>query len=363
MAGKISFATQLAPVAEKGVSDTGLYHEAIADARLAQRLGYSAGWVLEHHFSDYYPTPNPLMLLSYVAAACPGFGLGTAVMVLPWYNPVRFAEDIAALQVMSGADLHIGLGRGNAPLEYEAFDVAMSEARARFKESWDIVRTGLKGKPFSYKGEFLNVRRDITIRPLLEDKKPNFYGAITSTASAGIMADQGLPPLVFLNFPDELLYEILTAWKKRSKELGLSTEVTLPVLTLCYIADTNEEARQEAKKFLPEHFRLQYEHYEVHRNAWSTIPGYEETTKMFLNFKKMLNIENIEGLLDQNLIGTPEHITKRIETVAKMGFNHFIIRNGTPTVTREARHRMLTRFANEIAPHFGHQVPNNTVAA
>ena len=57
--------------------------------------------MVEHHFSDYYPTPNPLMFLSHIAAACPGLGLGTAVMVLPWYDPVRFAEDVAMLATLS----------------------------------------------------------------------------------------------------------------------------------------------------------------------------------------------------------------------------------------------------------------------
>ena len=87
----IEFACQLSPVERPGTSDFRLYDEAMSDARLGHALGYTTGWVIEHHFSDYYPVPNPLMLLSNVAAQCPGFGLGTSVMVLPWYNPIRLA--------------------------------------------------------------------------------------------------------------------------------------------------------------------------------------------------------------------------------------------------------------------------------
>ncbi len=91
------FAYQIGAVGEAGLPDAELYEEALADAELIHRLGYNAAWVIEHHFSDYYPQPNPLMLLSHIAAKVPRAGLGTAVMVLPWYNPIRFAEDIAML--------------------------------------------------------------------------------------------------------------------------------------------------------------------------------------------------------------------------------------------------------------------------
>ena len=119
----ISFACQIGAVAEAGASDQRMYREAIADARLAQDLGFDAVWLVEHHFSDYYPTPNPLMFLSHLAAAVPGMDLGTAVMVLPWYDPVRFAEDVAMLSTLTTGELSIGMGRGTAKLEYDALRV------------------------------------------------------------------------------------------------------------------------------------------------------------------------------------------------------------------------------------------------
>jgi luciferase-like monooxygenase len=67
---------------------------------LGAKLGYDAAWVVEHHFSDYYPTPSPLLLLSHIAARCPGFGLGTAVLVTSWHQPLRMAEEIAMLRLL-----------------------------------------------------------------------------------------------------------------------------------------------------------------------------------------------------------------------------------------------------------------------
>src|SRR5688572_26197353 len=138
MARPARYAVQIGAVDAEGASDATLYREAVGDSRLAQELGYDAVWLVEHHFSDYYPTPNPLMFLSHIAAACPGLGLGTAVMVLPWYDPVRFAEDVSMLRTLTDGPLHIGMGRGTAKLEYDAMRVPMTEARERFRECWEV---------------------------------------------------------------------------------------------------------------------------------------------------------------------------------------------------------------------------------
>ena len=140
MTSKVRFGVQIGAVDRIGATDRELYNEAVLDARLTQELGFDAAWLVEHHFSDYYPTPNPLVFLSHLAAACPGLGLGTAVMVLPWYDPVRFAEDVSMVATMAKGPLYIGMGRGTAKLEYDAMRVPMQEARDRFRECWEVTQ-------------------------------------------------------------------------------------------------------------------------------------------------------------------------------------------------------------------------------
>ncbi len=84
-----------------------------------------------------------------MAARLPKFGLGTAVIVTPWHHPLRLAEELSMLTQLTDAPLRIGLGRGNAPIEYEAFGVPMAQAKDRFEECWDILRLALQGKPFT----------------------------------------------------------------------------------------------------------------------------------------------------------------------------------------------------------------------
>ena len=159
--------------------------------------------MVEHHFSDYYPQPNPLLFLSHIAAACPGLGLGTSVMVLPWYDPVRFAEDVAMLQTLSDGELHIGMGRGTAKSEYDAFGIGMETARDRFRETWEFTRKALQGGPVTHAGHYANWTTPTVLRPALQGRMPNFYGAIGSLESAAIMADLGLPPLCLSILPGQ----------------------------------------------------------------------------------------------------------------------------------------------------------------
>ena len=140
------------PAAREGAAgDRERYREMLEDCRFGQSLGFGSVWVLEHHFTDYYPSPSPLLFLSHVAAACPGLGLGTAVIVLPWYEPVRFAEEVAMLSLMTDADLHLGLGRGVARIEYDARAIDMAHSRDLFREHYEIAEGLLSGKPFRYR--------------------------------------------------------------------------------------------------------------------------------------------------------------------------------------------------------------------
>lgn len=345
---KSRFAYQIGAVGEAGLPDAALYTEVLSDAELIHQLGYDAAWVIEHHFSDYYPQPNPLMLLSHIAARCPGLGLGTAVMVLPWYNPLRFAEDIAMLQTLSSGELHIGMGRGTAKSEYTAFGIPMETARQRFAEAWEITRLALRGEPFTFNGEFVKVPDPIVLRPQLAKKTPNFYGAIGSPGSAEIMADLDLPPLCLSNFPDHVLTSILAKWDARAQARGRSTAVTKPLAIKCFVGRTDKEAREEALAHLPDFFRLQVEHYQTDARPWDDVAGYEQFSKMFSTLKQMCNPDNLGPFLDQNLIGSPQTVAARLKKLQDIGFNYFVVTNATYGVPRSVRQATIRMFANEV---------------
>ena len=348
----ITFAFQAAPTSEDPVPDHLLYRQVVEDCRLGAELGYEAAWFLEHHFSDYYPTPSPLVFMAHIAAECPTLGLGTSVLVIPWYHPLRLAEEISMVNALTQGTLHIGMGRGTAKMEYDAYGVDMNEARARFAETWHIVETAMTGKPFTYDGQFTKIGREIRLRPTPTGKPVKFYGAIGSPGSAGIMAELGLPPLCLAQFPDHLLERIVGTWRRKSEEAGQPTDATIPIAAKLFIAKTDEEARDLARTYLPRNFAAQVKHYEIDANPWTEIPEYEVFSKIFANMKQMTDPANLGPIMDLNLVGTADTIARRVEALAALGFNYVMVSSATPGVPKTIRREMYRRFAGEVAPRF-----------
>lgn len=145
-------------------SDDAIYHDELSLIDLIEPLGFDSLVCVEHHFSAYAMIPNNLQLLSYVAGRTRRIQLVTAVIVLPWHDPIRVAEEVATLDVLSGGRAIFGFGRGSAPMEYEGFGVRMDESRQRFKEAAEIVIKGLPQERFSYDGQYFHIP-EISIRP------------------------------------------------------------------------------------------------------------------------------------------------------------------------------------------------------
>jgi alkanesulfonate monooxygenase SsuD/methylene tetrahydromethanopterin reductase-like flavin-dependent oxidoreductase (luciferase family) len=159
-------------------------------------LGFDSLWAVEHHFDNY--AMIPVQFLTYIAGRTSKINLGTAVIVLPWHDPVRVAEQIAMLDILSHGRLLVGFGRGAAKLEYDGFRVPMDEARERFIEAAEIVVKALRNERFSHHGRFFQIP-EMSIRPRpYADFSGRLYGAAISPESAEIMARLGIGVLSIL---------------------------------------------------------------------------------------------------------------------------------------------------------------------
>lgn len=348
----ISFGFQLSAVDRAGRSDAELYDTMLRDAVLGYRLGYDTAWVVEHHFSDYFPQPSPISILSHVAALCPGIGLGAMVLVTPWYQPVRLAGDIAVLSNLSSGPLHLGLGRGNAPMEYEAFGVPMNEAKQRFEECWHILSTAMRGEPFTYQGKHLEVGRSIRIRPQPRTDGINFYGAIGNPASASKIADLGLAPISNGTLPLDVQREVLRTWDEIAGERGMDRNVAKPVGVTLVVADTDAEAVELAKRLIPRWYELQVEHYAYDASRHHDLPDYLPFAQTHARRVRMTDPNNLDPLIEVSLIGSPATIRERLNQYIEIGFTSFILQAATPDIPHELRAEWLTRFATDIAPEF-----------
>ena len=159
----------------------------------ADRLGYDGAYLVEHHFTGQGQVSASLSLLSHLAALTKQIRLGTAVVVVPWHNPVLLAEQAATVDLLSGGRLDLGLGRGYRDYEFEGFGVDRAEANSRFSETLEFLRMAWtqEGR-FDFSGEhwsFKNVV--IEPRPLQTPHPPLWTGA-ASQASIEFAATQGL---------------------------------------------------------------------------------------------------------------------------------------------------------------------------
>src|SRR5215210_971348 len=106
----------------------------------AEALGYSSTFVVEHHFTGFGQVSASLTLLAWVAARTKTLRLGTAVMVLPWHNPVLLAEQAATIDLLSGGRLDFGVGKGYRHAEFKGFGIRQEEAEPRFEEALAVIQ-------------------------------------------------------------------------------------------------------------------------------------------------------------------------------------------------------------------------------
>ena len=126
------------PGAEMTDSSQG-FREWIENNVEAEALGFHSTFVVEHHFTGFGQVSASLNLLTWLGARTSTLRLGTAVLVLPWHNPVLLAEQAATLDLLSGGRLDFGVGKGYRWNEFAGFCVAMEEADARFDEAMEVI--------------------------------------------------------------------------------------------------------------------------------------------------------------------------------------------------------------------------------
>src|ERR1700704_2985618 len=166
---------------EGAVGDSLGYRKYIDYVLYAEELGYHSVFVVEHHFTGVGQLSASLNFLSYLAGRTQRIRLGTAVVVLPWHNPVLLAEQVATLDVLSGGRVDFGIGRGYRKVEFEQFCIPMEEAQERHNECLEIVlkawttqgRFSHQGKRWQYK--------DIVVEPAPLQQPPPPIGMAAGT--------------------------------------------------------------------------------------------------------------------------------------------------------------------------------------
>lgn len=128
------------------------YRETLELVRLAEALGFDSAWVSEHHGASDGYLPSLLPMLAAFAAATERISLGTGVVLTPFHDPLRLAEDTAVVDQISGGRLILGLGIGWREEEFRMFGVPLAERVQRTTETVEILRRAWTGRRFSFEG-------------------------------------------------------------------------------------------------------------------------------------------------------------------------------------------------------------------
>ena len=206
--------------------DAEVYRQELRLAEMAEPLGFDSIWSVEHHFTDYTMCPDVLQFLTYMAGKTRHVKLGTMVIVLPWHDPMRVAEQIALLDHLSGGRSILGLGRGLARVEYEGFRIDQDEGRQRFVEYAQLILDGLEKGYIEGGATLQQPRRDIRPSPL-KSFRGRTYAAAVSPESMPIMAKLGVGLLVIPQKPWDIVQQDFALYHQVYRETN-GTEAPPP---------------------------------------------------------------------------------------------------------------------------------------
>src|ERR1700686_4682018 len=158
----------------------------------AEALGFHGTFVVEHHFTGYGQVSATLNLLTWLGARTTTLRLGTAVIVLPWHNPVLLAEQAATLDLLSGGRLDFGIGKGYRYNEFAGFCVAMEEADVRFDEAMDVItKAFVSDTPFSHRGRYCQYDNILVEPPTAQRPHPPIWMGAGGESSVRQVAERG----------------------------------------------------------------------------------------------------------------------------------------------------------------------------
>jgi len=305
------------------------FHDFIDLNLEAEALGYHSTFLAEHHFTGWNQVSSPVTLLTWLAARTRTLRLGTAVIVLPWHNPVILAEQAATLDLMSGGRLDFGIGKGYRHSEFKGFAIPLEEADARFEEAVDIILRGWTSEQrFSHRGRYWQFN-DIVVEPRTWQRPhPPIWMAAASAPSIRKVAARGFNLMLDQFASIEMIRERIIRYRAEVESHGRVFDPTqVCVARDMYVARDEAEKRAAHERNDKEHERI------LSVSRW---PGHAGGSHI-------LAYAHSEESRASTLIGTADEIAIKLEALRDIGVTYVIL---NPNGSIES----LRRFARETMP-------------
>ena len=311
--------------------------EVVAEARLAEAVGFDSCFFGEHHQDKDGFLPSPLIVSAAVAAQTTTLRLGTSVILLPLHHPVRLAEDVITLDIVSRGRFILGVGLGYQPVDFRTFDIPIGQRVSRFEESVEIIRQCWRGERFDFSGEHFELE-DITIRPrpYSEPSPPLWIGAsrIPGARRAGRIADG------FVAGPStdlESTVALTEAYRQAAEAAGRPPVICL--MRDAWVAPTRAEAEQVYGPEVMDAYKYYW------RNGLNEFRRYADESE--------INLANLGP--DRLIIGEPQQVVDEFHCWQEAtGADYFLLRlrhahSGGPPHARIMD--AIRLFGAEVIPH------------
>ena len=332
-----------------------VFGDEIAQAVEAERLGYDRAWFAEHHFSRYGIDPALHLTVANVAARTSRIRLGTAVTVLPFLPPIRAAEELATLDILSNGRIDWGVGRGYQRHEFDAFEIPITESRSRFEESLEIIFRAWQEGPFEHHGEHWNFDLvDVLPKPVQQPRIPTYIAAI-SAESCRWTASNGLPLLADQFSPFERLADGRKIYGDAFADAGHTGPLPeAVVLRQLFVGRTREEAREIAIPGLLWYYRMLAKVGSPARHG-EELPETYEAYKVFAMVSGMAEgteDDFVDFLLDEVAIaGDAAEVTDRLTALHEAGYPSVICWMNFGGLQHDDTLASMRRFIDDVAPN------------
>lgn len=305
-----------------GLEDSQGYEAFIDYVIEADRLGFRQLFMVEHHFTGQGQVSASMTLLAYLAARTRRIRLGTAVVVLPWHNPVLVAEQVATLDLLSGGRVDFGVGKGYRRAEFDGFCIPMDEASERFDEAMEIIRAcWTSDGRFSHHGKRWHYE-DIVVEPApLQRPHPPLWLAAGSPDSIRRAAREGYNLLLDQLAQTDQVARRIALFRETCAEIGRPYHPGMVATARALQMIRSEGERAEALA--------------TRRRVLSVIAD--------------LARDRLADRVEDDsapLLGTPDEIVARLRELEKAGATNILLVDPNASVAN------LRAFAQDVLPSF-----------
>ncbi len=333
-----------------------IIHNELQQIEWSEELGFDAVWLTEHHFIDYGLSVDPATLAAAIAARTRRVRIGLAAAILPFHHPIRLAEQLALVDIVSQGRLDVGVGRGNRPVEFAGYGVPQIESRERMDEAVEVLLRAWTEERFSYEGRFFSFADVGVIPKPVQKPHPPLYQVCVSKESIENTALRGWPMLnsMLRGSVDQLATNrdiYVAALEKAGRSPGEIAGLLRDwgVSRHIYVAATDAQARDEAKSaelWYQEAFRR----FVIPERIEDAHPSLQAGFRAMAERLGKINWDEL--VRDTLAFGSPDTVAAKIEAMRAMGVGQILCWMSFGGLPQIKVRRSMELFAHEVMPRF-----------